>query len=149
MCTFDYSMTFCTLTVFDLLSSNLPGAKADSQWGRRIWHFKMAATQKHRFSYSWPTKLCKFVYKHAILHTYRLGPAEFKYSGSQIRFSMGSLYLTFKNGRHPKNTDFPISGQLNCANLSTSMTFCTLKVLDQLNSNQIRAEADSQWGRRI
>ena len=29
------SMKFCTLIDFDLLNSNLPGAKADSQWGSR------------------------------------------------------------------------------------------------------------------
>ena len=38
-------MQFCTLIVFDLLNSNqLRDKAADSQWGRRIWHFKMDIT---------------------------------------------------------------------------------------------------------
>ena len=50
-------MKFCTLIVFDLLSPNLPGAKADSQWGRRIRHFKMAATPKNIFSLYWSSEI--------------------------------------------------------------------------------------------
>ena len=65
----------------------MPVAKADSQWGRRNRHFKMAATIK---------------------------------------------------------TDVPIPGQLNYANLSTSITFCTLIVWDLLSSNLPGAKADSQ-----
>jgi len=37
------SMKIGTLVIFDMLCSNLPGAKANSQWCRHIRQFKMAA----------------------------------------------------------------------------------------------------------
>jgi len=37
--------------IFDLLDSNLPGAKADFQWGRHIGRFTMAAIRKHIFTF--------------------------------------------------------------------------------------------------
>ena len=129
-------MKFCTLIVFDLLSSNLPGAKDDSQWGRRIWHSKMAATQKHKFSYSRLTKLCKSVHRHEILHTYSFGPAEFKSAESQGRYYEVAVFEILK-WPPPKNTNFPIPGWLNCANLSTGMKFCTLIVSDLLSSKYL------------
>jgi len=36
---------------FDLLDSNLPGAKADFYWGRHIGRFEMAAIKKHIFTF--------------------------------------------------------------------------------------------------
>ena len=54
-------MKFDTLVVFDLLNSNLPGAKSNFQWGRRIGQFKMSATKKYftllgKKSYSYKSK---------------------------------------------------------------------------------------------
>ena len=45
-------MKFCTLIVFDLLNSKQLRAEADSQWGRRIGHFTMAATKKKYFLFT-------------------------------------------------------------------------------------------------
>ena len=42
-------MKFGTLIVFDMLNPNLPGTKANFQWGRHIGEFKMAAIQKQIF----------------------------------------------------------------------------------------------------
>lgn len=44
-------MKFVTHIDFDMLNSNLPGAKAKFQWGRHFGLFKMAEIEKRIFTF--------------------------------------------------------------------------------------------------